>query len=243
MNQGFLQTISKKLKGLSTREQVLLIAAAGAVLYALADIVIFQQQVQQTETLRQKAKSQQAQVSALQQQSQQLNDPNFKAGPAKNEAGDLLQQLATIEAVERAIASGPPKLDAVFEDLRAKQHPKVQVQRIKTIPSRAITTSPAAGPTKAGAKKDVPAQLPTTPLTAPGGTSSSGGAISSTIYRHGIELEVRGAYLDVLAYLKTLEQRHPPLFWSDITLTAQTYPENTMRVTLYLLSRQPGLGI
>lgn len=243
MNQGFRQTISKKLKGLSTREQVLLIAATGAVLYALADIVIFQQQVQQTETLRQKAKSQQAQVLTLQQQSQQLNDPNFKAGPAKNEAGDLLQQLATIETVERAIASGPPKLDAVFEDLRAKQHPKLQIQRIKTIPSRPIVISPAGSPAKAGAKKDTPAQLPTTPLTASGSPTSAASSPGGAIYRHGIELEARGPYLDVLAYLKALEQRHPLLFWSDITLTAQTYPENTMRVTLYLLSRQPGLGI
>lgn len=241
MNQANFQTLSKKLKGLSPREQVLLVLAVGAVLYALADLFVFQRQAKQIELLQQKIKSQQAQISATQLQSQQFNDPKFKPTPVTNEADNLLQQLATIDAVERAIAAQPPKLEAVFEDLRAKQHPRVQIQRIKTTPSRPISAAPA-GPTKASAKKEAPAQLPSTPLTAsdtPAATAANG----APIYRHGIELEVRGAYLDLLAYLKALEQRHPLLFWSDITLNAQTYPENTLRVTLYLLSRQPGLGI
>jgi MSHA biogenesis protein MshJ len=64
-----------------------------------------------------------------------------------------------------------------------------------------------------------------------------------TIYKHGVELELRGNYLDVLAYLKNLEANTANIFWSDAQLLTLTYPEATLRVTIFVLSDQPILKI
>jgi len=58
---------------------------------------------------------------------------------------------------------------------------------------------------------------------------------SAQVFRHGVELVVEGGYLDLLAYLDTLERQPWQLFWGKVTLEAD-YPRATLRLTLYTLS-------
>jgi MSHA biogenesis protein MshJ len=58
------------------------------------------------------------------------------------------------------------------------------------------------------------------------------------IYRHGVELEISGRYLDLLAYLTALEARATGILWSDLKLSSAQYPESIIRVTIYVLSNQ-----
>lgn len=61
-------------------------------------------------------------------------------------------------------------------------------------------------------------------------------SVSAPIYRHGIDLQVRGGYADLLRYLETLE-RDERIVWSGLQLTSTRYPELTLTVSLYTLSR------
>lgn len=63
------------------------------------------------------------------------------------------------------------------------------------------------------------------------------------IYKHGVELELRGNYLDLLAYLKNLEANSSQVFWSNAKVLTLTYPETSLRVTIFILSDQPILKI
>ena len=56
------------------------------------------------------------------------------------------------------------------------------------------------------------------------------------IYRHGIELTVAGAYLDLLAYLRELEALPTQLYWGALEIDAVAHPKVTMKVTVYTLS-------
>lgn len=59
---------------------------------------------------------------------------------------------------------------------------------------------------------------------------------SAPIYRHGIDLQVRGGYSDLLRYLESLE-RDERIVWSGLQLSTTRYPELTLTVSLYTLSR------
>jgi MSHA biogenesis protein MshJ len=56
------------------------------------------------------------------------------------------------------------------------------------------------------------------------------------VYRHGVELTVRGTYFDLLRYLRALERLPLRMFWKDVDLTTAEYPTITMKLTVYTLS-------
>jgi MSHA biogenesis protein MshJ len=56
------------------------------------------------------------------------------------------------------------------------------------------------------------------------------------IYRHALELTVSGAYLDLYAYLRQLEDLPTRLYWRKADLAADDYPKAVLRLTVYTLS-------
>jgi MSHA biogenesis protein MshJ len=56
------------------------------------------------------------------------------------------------------------------------------------------------------------------------------------IYRHGIEIRVRGSYLELLSYLSELERLPMQVFWSDVALEVKDFPLAEMKVILFTVS-------
>ncbi|HKO87582.1 MAG TPA: hypothetical protein VJU83_03590 [Burkholderiales bacterium] len=56
------------------------------------------------------------------------------------------------------------------------------------------------------------------------------------VYRHGVEVTVRGSYFDLLRYLDDLEQMPLRLFWRDVVIDGDDYPVITMKLSVYTLS-------
>jgi MSHA biogenesis protein MshJ len=56
------------------------------------------------------------------------------------------------------------------------------------------------------------------------------------LYRHGIEVTVRGSYPELLAYLHTLERMPRRVYWGELRLNAQDSPAVVMTLTVYTLS-------
>jgi MSHA biogenesis protein MshJ len=56
------------------------------------------------------------------------------------------------------------------------------------------------------------------------------------LYRHGIEITVRGAYPDLMRYVQQIEALPWPVRPGRLDLKTETYPESTMTLTLYTLS-------
>lgn len=67
------------------------------------------------------------------------------------------------------------------------------------------------------------------------------GAGETGLYRHGVELTVKGAYLDLLRYLEELEQRSSVVLWGGVELQVEKYPEVRLRVVIQTLSRNASL--
>ncbi len=56
------------------------------------------------------------------------------------------------------------------------------------------------------------------------------------IYRHVLEIEFAGNYLDILRYMQTLESLDWKLLWDEIEINSDEYPKTTVKVAISTLS-------
>ncbi len=70
------------------------------------------------------------------------------------------------------------------------------------------------------------------------GSAAPSGAVmvGNSIYRHGVELSVSGNYLDMVEYMRALENMPSRLYWGKAQLDVQEYPTARLTLTLYTLS-------
>jgi MSHA biogenesis protein MshJ len=73
--------------------------------------------------------------------------------------------------------------------------------------------------------------LPVVPITA-----QRQGAAASGMYRHGIELSVRGSYGELYEYLRALERLPNQLYWARAELVVAMHPTLTLKLTVHTLS-------
>jgi len=60
--------------------------------------------------------------------------------------------------------------------------------------------------------------------------------LGKQIFKHGVELTVRGNYLDLLQYLTSLERLPTQMFWGKVKMQVVQYPAAELTLTLYTLS-------
>lgn len=63
------------------------------------------------------------------------------------------------------------------------------------------------------------------------------------LYRHGLELTLRGSYFDLMQYLSDLEKMPARLLWGGAELQVDKYPEVRLSVQVRTLSTQRSLGL
>ena len=64
------------------------------------------------------------------------------------------------------------------------------------------------------------------------------------IYRHVLEIELAGKYLDILKYMQTLESLDWKLLWDEIEIHSDEHPRVTVKVAISTLStRKEWVGI
>lgn len=79
--------------------------------------------------------------------------------------------------------------------------------------------------------------LPPSPLAAEGG-------LGQPLYKHGMRIQFKGQYADIVNYLRSLERLPWKVFWGEISLQADASPLSTVTVVIYTLSlRQSWIGV
>ena len=61
------------------------------------------------------------------------------------------------------------------------------------------------------------------------------GESSPRLYRHRLQMELRGDYLSLLTYLRELEQLPRLLVWEEVDIVTREYPATTIRLRVYTL--------
>lgn len=201
----------------STREIGLLAASVIVLSYFVVDRLVLVGQSQRRMQAEQQLQIAQAMLTGAQSSLRSLESADasaLKADQAPTELEELRRQVRTIDAVlGNAQQVVTPRFGALVKNLIATQYPRVTLVSLKTIASK--------------------------PISALGQAGVSASSATGEIYRHGVEVEISGAYMDLLAYLRALESGSKGLFWSDAKLSAANYPEVTLKLTIYILSSQP----
>lgn len=204
-----------KVDGMSLRERALIFAAAAFALVSLIntlflDPLLVQQKRLSSQVVQQqeKMKEVQSQLAGLLQAKQADKD-----APQRERARQLREQIARGDTFLKDTQDKlvpPDKMAHLLEQVLTRNG-RLQLVALNTLPVSNFI-EPAEGDAKGGAQS------------------------GRQIYKHGVQISVRGSYADLTQYLKTLEGLPTQMFWGMAKMNVVQYPQAELTLTLYTLS-------
>lgn len=200
-----------RIDDMSLRERAMLFASISLVILLLAYAALLDPVLRKQKSLIDRVARDQNQINEIRGQIEQI----VRAGDAK---GRHPEQVA-VEALERQIA----ELD---RSLTARQSGLIAPERLPALLRDILGRSK-------GVELESLRLLPGVPVKAGTGETS--------LYRHGVELAVKGSYFELVQYLEELEKRSSVLLWGSVELQVDQYPDVRLRVVIHSLSRNASL--
>jgi MSHA biogenesis protein MshJ len=214
-----------KMEAASLRERAMIFAALVLVLIAGLNAALIEPELVKQRRLSAEVAQRQGEIRKMQEQLQALAlarqaDPD-QANRRRLEA--LRRRITDLEAeltLEQRKFAPPERIGALLEEMLSRNR-KLQLVDMRTLPVAAI-----------GAPEKPAAQAPADKPPAKPAAAGPGGPI----YRHGLEITVRGSYLDLLAYLRELEKLPNQMYWGKLDLSVAAHPQVTLKLSVYTLS-------
>jgi MSHA biogenesis protein MshJ len=229
----YWQKFSTRIDALSLRERVIIFMLAAVVLLTLVNSLLLESQFAHQKQIAQQIQQEQSQIAGLQTEIQQVVQRHNVDPDKQNRARleQLTQQLSQMEGSLRGLQRGlisPGQISVVLEEILQKNG-KLHLVSLKTLPATSLigqaqedgktaARSPASGRQQQDADR----------------TGSR--PVADALYKHGVEITVRGSYLEMLNYLKALEAMPWQLFWGSVKLNVDEHPTSTLTLTLFTLS-------
>lgn len=210
-----LQRYIDRIDAMSLRERTIVFLAVALLLVMLLQNWLLDPVLSRQKQLSTQIVQQQDQMKLIQIQIQALIQPKKQDQDALNrdKVASLRAQLAQldrqIEVMQKRFVA-PGKVAAMLENM-LRNNRQLQLVSLRNLPSSSMTQ----------------------PGAAPAGNAAGG---RHDIFRHAVELSVRGSYFDLLAYLAALERMQEQVFWGGIELTVAEYPQSVLKLTIYTLS-------
>lgn len=200
-----------RIDDMSLRERAMLFASISLVILLVAYAALLDPVLRKQKSLIDRVARDQNQINEIRTQIEQI----VRAGDAK---GRHPEQVA-VDALAGQIA----ELD---RSLAAKQSGLIAPERLPALLRDILGRSK-------GVELESLRLLPGVPVKAGTGETS--------LYRHGVELAVKGSYFELLQYLEELEKRSSVLLWGSVELQVDQYPDVRLRVVIHSLSRNASL--
>lgn len=215
------QNLADRVDAMSLRERALIFLAAALVLVTLLNALLIDPLLSRQSLLSRQIVQTQTQTHALQSQIQALAvkknvDPDEAL---RAQLRQLQQELAAQDASLLDFQSGlvpPRQMPAMLEDLLLR-HRALRLVSLKTLPMQDLAAAAAAA-------------------APPGAAAQAGAGPQAGVFRHGVEITVRGSYAELLRYLTAMESSPYRVFWGKAELKAEAYPNATLTLTLHTLS-------
>jgi len=210
------EMISAKLEAMSLRERVFIFAALAALLLVLINTLLLEPLFARQKSLRSQVAQQQQMLSAVQSQiaaMQQENSADANS-PQRNQIRQLKQQIAEGNAFlqsSREHLVQPEKMAAHLRQLLNKNN-RLQIVALQTLPATPLIEQPDVSGNVQAASQE------------------------KQVFKHGVQLTLRGNYLDLLQYLSALEKLPQQMYWAKAKMSVVEYPASELTLTLYTLS-------
>ena len=214
-----------KIDDMSLRERAIIFAAAAFVVIALINSLLLDPLMAKQKALSVQVVQQQEKMKELQAQMQaQLQArQDDEHSPLRTRLTQLKQELQDKDSYlqsrrDRLIA--PDKMADVLRQVLNKNG-SLQLVALKTLPVSLLIEKPPSEKEK-GAD----------PVAAAENTENG----QKQIFKHGVQITVRGGYLELLSYVTALERMPTQMFWGEANLSVELYPDSVLTLTLYTLS-------
>jgi MSHA biogenesis protein MshJ len=214
-----LQKYADAIDAMALRERAMFFGSVALVLMTLLQVFLLNPVLSRRNQLSAQIAQQEDETKAIQGKIQTLVRPSVPDQDALNRdrLKSLREQMAQLDRQfeqQQQQFVAPEKMVAMIENMIGKNR-KLQLISLRNLPGAGL--SPGAGaPTGAG------------------GPARAGGA--REVFRHTVELSVRGGYFDLLDYLAALERMPQRVFWDGFELSAAQYPQSVLKLTIYTLS-------
>ena len=217
-----LQKYADSIDAMALRERAMFFGAVTLVLMTLLQVFLLNPVLSRRNQLSAQITQQEDETKAIQAQIQSLVRPNVQDRDALNrdKIKSLREQLAQLDRQfeEQQKQFVPPgKMVALLESMIVKNR-KLQLMSLRNLPIASLSPGAVAiaGPAN--------------------GTVRGPGA--HEVFRHTVELSIKGSYFDLLDYLAALERMPQRVFWDGFELDATQYPQSVLKLTIYTLSRE-----
>lgn len=204
-----------KIDGMSLRERVMIFLAAAIVVVALIsttllDPLLAKQKALSAQVVQQQEKMKELHAQLLSVLQARRDDEH---SPLRSRLAQLKRQMQEQDGYlqsRRDRLVEPDKMAGLLEQV-LNRNDRLQLVELKTLPASPLIEK---DPSNA-------AELP---------------AGQKQVYKHGMQITVRGGYLDMLSYLAALEKMPAQMFWGEISFSVDKYPDAVLTLTLYTLS-------
>jgi MSHA biogenesis protein MshJ len=223
LKQQFKQLMDR-IDALALRERGLLFVGLLAILYVVAANLIFVPMNAEKIRLETQLKGKHNEIQALEAQITAMATGNAQgAGSEKKEKLTALQErLRVLDETLGKVTSGlvsPKEMTRLVEQVLLKSK-RLEIVKLESLPPAPLVgegggqtgTSPAGGPAPA----------------------------AGMVYKHGMRIELKGSYLDILSYLRALEGLPWKVFWGQASLKTEKYPVSHITLLIYTLSTREG---
>ncbi len=216
--------LSERVDKLNLRERAMILGAALLLGYALIDTLLLAPVQSRRKAAMDGYTQRQTEINNLTATLQTVARSRSE-GPdaAALRLNESRSKLATLESDAKELSSrlmSPERMRDMLQQILARR-PGLELIQMKTLPQSAV-----------GLPGDAQKPAPPARLAEARGEA----APASSIYKHGVQLTVRGSYLDLLTYLKEIESLPVRIYWDKLDLSAPDYPAAILRVTLYTVS-------
>lgn len=214
-----------KFDALSLRERLMVAIAAFAATYFLVDALLLGGWQRQNAGIKATLLEQRAESArtAAQVQEQQVRAGSHPDALARARIREIEQKIAAIDASLQSSSKQlvpPERMASLLEDL-LKGNKRLQLVKLATLPAEALLArEPASGAAQAAEPMQAAAEQPA----------------GQNIFKHGVELTLRGNYFDMLDYLAQIEALPWQMYWGRLRLEARDYNHPVLTLTLYTLS-------
>jgi MSHA biogenesis protein MshJ len=217
-------TLAARIDRATLRQRIGLFLACAAVVVYMLFMLAFDPLLREQARLRAQMAQQRAAMAGIDTQITTLvdafaRDPDTasrqRLATARAETRTLGDSLASMQKGLVAPEQMAPLLQTI---LRANG--RLQLVALATLPVTAVGGPPPSAVSAAAAPV---AAAPAPPVT-------------GLLYRHGVQVTVRGSYGDMIDYMAALERLPTQLFWGQAQLAVEDYPRTQVTLTLYTLS-------
>jgi len=228
--------LAARIDALSLRERIMVFAACAAAIVFLTHFLALGPQLRKQDVLNAQISQQNNNIEGIDNEIRARveaaqTDPDAavraRLASVRKETEELSVQLRAMQNGLVAPERMAPLLDSI---LRANG--RLTLVSVRTLPAESVLEAGRRAAGTAGGADPVAAPSaapPAAPANATPGTAE-------LLYRHGVEITVRGNYLDMIAYMNALEGLPTQLFWGRAQLEAETWPASRLTLTLYTLS-------